>query len=90
MAGTTKPLTPQMVRSYIQCEGERCPYCGSDELESGPLEADGGSAWAPVECGRCGQEWRDVFFLGAIDTVNDLGAYCDTIMPAAEDVEVAP
>jgi hypothetical protein len=84
MSATQNALTPEMVRNYISSQGSDCPFCRSSEIKAGKAEADGDSAWSPVTCDECGQEWRDVFFLGAIDTLDEHGRYSDTIMPAPE------
>ena len=78
-----KPLTPEMVRDYVNSGGARCPFCGSDDIEAGPLEADADSAWGPVTCTACGREWQDVYLLGAIDLTDKNGQHT-TIMPAPE------
>jgi hypothetical protein len=76
-----KTLTSEMVRRYIDCQGAHCPYCQSSEIEAGKVEADGASAWSQVTCNECGKEWQDVFFLGAVDVIDENGVYGDTIMP---------
>jgi hypothetical protein len=38
-----------------------------------------------VTCHDCGKDWRDVFFLGAVDVVDENGRYVDTVQPAPED-----
>jgi hypothetical protein len=81
---TETPLTPEIVRDYIDSQGTHCPFCNSSEIEAGKIEADAASAWSPVTCNDCGKEWRDVFFLGAVDIVDENGRYVDTIVPASE------
>jgi hypothetical protein len=83
-------LTPAMVKAYVASGGARCPYCGSDEIEAGPVEADGDSATGPVECHDCGEEWRDVFLLGAVDVLDENGRYADTIEPGDDGGEPGP
>ena len=56
-------------------------------IESGEVEIDGTSAWSPVTCTDCSEEWRDVFFLAAIDVIDENGRYSDTIMPAPAETE---
>src|SRR5262249_40563218 len=80
-----KTLTPEMVGDYMDCQGAHCAYCQSSEIEAGKVEADGASAWSHVMCNECGREWQDVFFLGAVDVIDESGIYCDTVMPASEN-----
>ena len=79
MAGTTKVLTPAMVKKYVEGGGAECPFCGSAEIEAGHVVVDGDSVTAPVECLTCGAEWRDVFFLSAVDVLDENGRYDRTI-----------
>ncbi len=83
MSESKKALTPEMVRDYIDCGGARCPFCGSDDIEAGRLEADADSAWGPVTCTACGREWQDVYFLGAIDLTAEDGS-TTSITPECE------
>jgi transcription elongation factor Elf1 len=80
---TDRTLTQEMVRDDIDRGGARCPFCGSDEIEAGRLDAEADSAWGPVTCTACEQEWQDVSFLGAIDLTADDGQVT-TIMPWRE------
>ena len=67
MSGMTKALTPAMVKEYVEGGGTRCPYCHSQDIEIGPLEADGDGASGTVECLGCREQWREVFTLSAVD-----------------------
>lgn len=40
-----------------------CPYCGSEDISSGPIDADGTLASADVECKTCQGVWEDVYQL---------------------------
>jgi hypothetical protein len=82
-----------MVRRYIACQGSHCPFCHSPETEAGKVEADAASDWSRVTCNECGKEWQDVFFLGAVDVIDEgavdvideNGIHGDTVMPAPEN-----
>lgn len=41
----------------------KCPYCDSEDIESGALDADGAVATAEVECNNCHKSWTDVYRL---------------------------
>ncbi|MDR3638632.1 MAG: hypothetical protein P4L84_32805 [Isosphaeraceae bacterium] len=68
MSATARALTPAIVKEYVEGGGTRCPYCHSEDIEAGPLEADGDSASGTVECLACGKQWREVFTLSAVET----------------------
>ena len=72
-----------MIHDYIASDGAHCPFCNSLDIESGRLDADGDSAWAAVKCAIGGQEWQDVFFLGAIDVIAE-DCSITTVMPETE------
>ncbi len=81
MAGTTKELTSAMVEEYIERGGAKCPFCGSGDIEAGHVEADSDRVTGPVECLACGEEWRDVFYLRALDILDENGRYRKSIEP---------
>lgn len=60
-------LSQKQKQKYVKSAGARCPYCNSDDIEAGKLEADGSSAWCGVECHSCGKEWSDVYALTTIE-----------------------
>lgn len=45
----------------------QCPFCGFENIEAGPLEADGRTAWSNVICHDCGAEWQDVYRLVGVE-----------------------
>jgi hypothetical protein len=83
MPETNQVLTPEMVRDYVNSGGARCPFCGSEDIEAGHVEAGADSAWGPVTCTACDGEWQDVYFLGAIDLISQDGS-TTTITPECE------
>jgi hypothetical protein len=52
--GVLRGLPPGMVRAYLDDGGGHCPFHASTDIEAGPPEADGDSAWRPVTCPGCG------------------------------------
>ena len=56
-----KPLMGQ--RTYLKHGGGKCVACGSKNIEGGPMEMDGTSAWCVVDCNDCGASWKDVYKL---------------------------
>lgn len=61
-------LTEEQKAKYLEKKGVRCPYCFSDNICSGEIDADGATATAIVECNNCYQEWMDTWTLTGVDT----------------------
>jgi len=55
-------MTKKEKKAYLE-DYNRCPKCHSQYIISHALEADGGTAWANVECSDCGAVWKDVYKL---------------------------
>ena len=62
---------PSFKKRYFRSWGCACPFCGSKDLMSGPVEADGMVGWAGVECAKCGHTWKDVWTVIDITEVLD-------------------
>lgn len=61
MVSDAEPWTTSA--EYVAKRGAACPRCGSKDIESGPLSADGDRATADVECHTCGRSWVDDYAL---------------------------
>jgi hypothetical protein len=48
---------------YLKERGSTCPYCGSQDIDAGKLEADGDYAWCITTCNTCHKSWEDIFTL---------------------------
>ena len=59
-------FTKEKKKEYLQ-NPNKCPYCGSNDISSGHLEADYNMAWSTVICDSCGKEWRDLYTLTDIE-----------------------
>ncbi len=70
-AVTRRAKMPPFKRRYFESSCNICPFCRSKNVASGPLEADGVVAWAPVECPDCGHSWQDVWVLIDVTDVLD-------------------
>ena len=68
---TKQPLTNLQVRRYLDSHGDSCPFCRSQEIHSGPLDADGSRAYADCKCHKCGRYWTDEWRLTGIDTADE-------------------
>lgn len=55
-------MTKKEKQKYLK-NFNHCPKCGSDNIYSGHLEADSGTAHASVECLNCLFQWQDVYKL---------------------------
>ena len=62
---------PSFKKRYFHSRGCACPFCGSKDIMSGPVEADGMVGWATVECPKCGHTWQDVWTVIDITEVRD-------------------
>lgn len=62
-----KTLTPDQIQAYIDSRGATCPFCGASDLEGGPVQIDGGTAWQSVTCPECGGCWDDLYALTGIE-----------------------
>lgn len=60
-------LTKEKATEYLQDGGVRCPYCGSDDLDTGPMQTDVSTAWQSVTCASCDEEWTDRYDLVAFN-----------------------
>ena len=80
-----RPLEEQpiedRVAKYVDHGGTSCPYCGSDQVSSEQVDADGGSGTADVRCAVCGKEWKDIWSLVGIYTLDEQGCTVDEIIP---------
>lgn len=57
-------LTPEEKAEYVRCNGARCPYCKSDQVEyPGMFQDEGGFAFAAAVCLKCHNEWTDEYKL---------------------------
>lgn len=48
---------------YAAQGGNKCPACGSGDLDGHFIEVDGRQAWQPVDCRACGASWVDTYML---------------------------
>lgn len=71
----------EKVGSYVGSGGVVCLYCGSTQIESEQVDADGGSGTANVRCGNCGKEWKDIWSLTGVLTLDDKGLTDQEIVP---------
>jgi len=66
-------LTEQQAKQYVESDGVRCPFCGSDDIEGESITVDAGRVYQRVLCQVCGESWHDGYTL---DSVADDS--CDT------------
>ena len=63
-----KKLTKKKIREYVDSGGTRCPFCGSENIEGGSREIDGGIVSWEVSCIDCSSYWQDLYKLFDIYT----------------------
>jgi hypothetical protein len=61
-------LTAQQKLDYMNAGGNKCPFCGSRDIE-GKGETNSDSDWHTneVRCNACGAEWNDVYTLTGVE-----------------------
>ena len=64
---TLKKLTAKEKKYYIEKAYEHCPYCHSEDLSGGNLEADGKVASEEVRCAMCGRTWTCIYTITGIE-----------------------
>ena len=64
-------LTDAQVLDYLDCRGTRCPYCRSNDTQTGETVCDGDTGEAPVTCLTCRSEWKDVWGVVGVCELDD-------------------
>ena len=64
------PEEPKVTHEeYVKAGGMICPWCKSEDLDWGLMEAEIRGATQEVTCNECGKEWLDVHELKAFSEV---------------------
>lgn len=50
-------------KQYTGAGGNKCPFCGSENISGNAFNAYGGSTTQEVGCDDCGAEWLDQYIL---------------------------
>lgn len=50
-------------KAYVDSEGVKCPFCGSENLDREGVDVDAGGASQRVSCDDCGKTWYDCYKL---------------------------
>ena len=48
-------------KAYVDSEGVKCPFCGSENLDREGVDVDAGGASQRVSCDDCGKTWYDCY-----------------------------
>ena len=68
-----KLTVAQIQKDYLEAGGVRCPFCKSHDIEAGRFDGgEDGTAWQDVICHGCTAEWKDVYKLDRIETIEGL------------------
>ena len=59
-------ISDEAKAKYLKGGGNHCPYCGSDEIDSGNVRYED-ELWAIVRCDKCGKLWRDFYKLARVE-----------------------
>lgn len=52
---------PMAETTFVHYKGNRCPVCGSDNLQAQDLDADGPDVWDDCTCQDCGATWKTAY-----------------------------
>jgi len=61
-------VTEEIQEKYLE-DPNRCPYCDSDNINGGHIEAGDNNAWRFVSCKDCKISWTEDFTLTGIGYV---------------------
>lgn len=66
-------ITDEAKQKYIASDGNICPYCGSDQVDSEPVHLEGDYFVAYVICLNldCDKRWKDTYGLVDVEEVLD-------------------
>ncbi len=59
-------LTEEQKTKYL-ISPNACPYCGSDELSLGKVNADINRAMQNISCRQCKKRWTNIYALAQIE-----------------------
>lgn len=48
---------------YVACRGTKCPNCGSDQINGGSVDIEGGGCSQECWCSDCHARWWDAYQL---------------------------
>ena len=56
--------TEEQKKKYMDNGGGICPKCGSTDISGSCFDVESElSAWQPVVCNNCGEQWNDIYKL---------------------------
>jgi len=58
-----------MKNEYLKRDGNNCPHCKSDDMDTHKFQTDGLSACRTITCSECGEEWSDIYRLVDIEEI---------------------
>lgn len=58
---TKKPTVEQLKKKYIKANGEICPFCGSEMIDSDEMSCDGDNPTCVKYCSDCHKSWTDTY-----------------------------
>lgn len=62
-------ISEKAKKKYLKNHGNKCPHCGSTELNSHAFESDDNYAWRDVSCLECDEEWQDIYILTDVKSI---------------------
>lgn len=56
-------MTEEQKKFWMTNTDSRCPFCHSEDTDSGKMQVDGPTAWMNWSCNECYEEWTEYFAL---------------------------
>jgi len=55
-----------LAKVYVENGGTKCPFCGHWNISGDEVTTGNGEASQEMFCGKCGNEWLDIYKLTSI------------------------
>ena len=59
-------LTEEQKKEYLE-NSVLCPFCKSDDIETGQRDFGNNQIWQNVWCHDCGKRWQDIYTLTNVE-----------------------
>ena len=61
-------ITDEQRKAYLAADGDRCPFCGSDDIQTGSSDQGGHYFYQGVVClnPKCKRGWTDTYSLSDV------------------------
>jgi hypothetical protein len=78
----TGTLTQKQANEYLRNGGIKCPYCGSEDIQTTDRDMQAGSVFLEMICDSCNHRWTEGYQLVEIyDEENTQFGYVEELIP---------